>query len=146
MNALGTAITALATLTIVGCGRGGEPSLAEVERVAKRELQADTVTCNRNRERMPGRTSRWGRGSLGHTQDEHETFHRGRRCAPAVAVDGTRTGGALAVSSWVSHKPRGASEPVKRLPACLRTSLSATTSSPPCRPRANSRSATSRSF
>jgi hypothetical protein len=27
MNALGTAITALATLTIVGCGGGGEPSL-----------------------------------------------------------------------------------------------------------------------
>jgi hypothetical protein len=48
MNALGTAITALATLTIVGCGGGGEPSLAEVERVAKRELQADTVTCKRN--------------------------------------------------------------------------------------------------
>jgi hypothetical protein len=48
MNALGTAITALATLTIVGCGGGGEPSLAEVERVAKRELRADTVTCNRN--------------------------------------------------------------------------------------------------
>ena len=45
---------------------------------------------------MPGRTSRWGRGLLGHTQDDHETFDRGRRCAPAVAVVGTRTGGALA--------------------------------------------------
>ena len=49
-----------------------------------------------HRERMPGWTSRWGRGSLGHTQDDHETFDRGRRCAPAVAVVGTRPGGALA--------------------------------------------------
>ena len=49
-----------------------------------------------HRERMPGRTSRWGRGSLGHTQDDHQTFDRGRRCARAVAVVGTRTGGALA--------------------------------------------------
>jgi mannose-6-phosphate isomerase-like protein (cupin superfamily) len=34
---------------------------------------------------MPGWASRWGRGSLGHAQDDQETFDRGRRCALAFA-------------------------------------------------------------
>ena len=39
---------------------------------------------------MPGRTSRWGRGPLGHAQDDHETFDRGRRCAPARSRSSAR--------------------------------------------------------
>jgi hypothetical protein len=72
-----------------------------------------------HRERMPGRTSRWGRGSLGHTQDDHQTFDRGRRCARAVAVVGTRTGGALAC------RPKRASARPVETPAYQRSSCAA---------------------
>jgi hypothetical protein len=48
---------------------------------------------------MPGWASRWGRGPLGNTQDDQETFDPGRRFAPlspAVAVVGAGPDGALA--------------------------------------------------
>ena len=73
-----------------------------------------------HRARMPGWTSRWGRGPLGHALDDQETFDPGRRLrplSPAVAVVGTRPDGALAC------RPRaGVSSAPVETPACQRSS------------------------
>jgi hypothetical protein len=49
--------------------------------------------------RMPGWTCRWGRGPVGHAQEDQETFDPGRRLhplSPAIAGVGTRPDRALA--------------------------------------------------
>jgi hypothetical protein len=92
-----------------------------------------------HRERMPGRTSRWGRGSLGHTQDDHQTFDRGRRCArgrgrPHAHGRGARVSSGAGVGSgqWRRRLIKGAAaqRPAARSSDCSDSSNSAASGRP----------------